>query len=70
MRPDSKLCFDFSLPVDKSHLEELESEKEEEEVAKYCPTKENVKDAEPSPATAPHSSSLALLNLIMQFVLL
>ena len=46
VRPDSKLCFDFSLPVDKSHLEELESEKEEEEVAKHCPTKENVKDAE------------------------
>ena len=51
MRPDSKLCFDFSLPVDKSHLEELESEKEYEKAAKYCPTKENVKDAEPSPAT-------------------
>ena len=46
MRPDSKLCFDFSLPVDKSHLEELESEKEDEKVAKYCPTKENLKDAE------------------------
>ena len=46
MRPDSKLCFDFSLPVDKSHLEELESEKEYEKAAKYCPTKENVKDAE------------------------
>ena len=46
MRPDSKLCFDFSLPVDKSHLEELESEKEDEKVAKYCPTKENIKDAE------------------------
>ena len=51
MRPDSKLCFDFSLPVDKSHLEELESEKEYEKAAKYYPTKENVKDAEPSPAT-------------------
>ena len=47
MRPDSKLCFDFSLPVDKSQLEELESEKDdEEEVAKNSATEENEKDAE------------------------
>ena len=46
VRPDSDLCFDFSLPVDKSHLEEMESEKEDEEVAKNCPTKENVRDVE------------------------
>ena len=46
MRPDSKLCFDFSLPVDKSQLEELESEKDdEEEVAKNSATEENEKDA-------------------------
>ena len=47
MRPDSKLCFDFSLPVDKSQLEELESEKDdEEEVAKNSATEETEKDAE------------------------
>ena len=46
MRPDSKLCFDFSLPVDKSQLEELESEKDDEEVAKNSATEENEKDAE------------------------
>merc|ERR1719445_245335 len=46
VRPDSKLCFDFSLPVDKSQLEELESEKDDEEVAKNSATEENEKDAE------------------------
>merc|ERR1719422_1065870 len=47
VRPDSKLCFDFSLPVDKSQLEELESERDyEEEVAKNSAIQETEKDAE------------------------